>query len=340
MKVVLVKEAGSLEIVERDMPSIQNQDDILVQVKMVGICGSDMHIYHGSNPLATYPRIIGHEVTGEVVAVGEAVKSFAPGDKVVLEPITPCGECYACQNGRGNVCHNLEVHGVHRDGGMQEYVVVQEGHLHKVSSSIPFENAVLVEPFTIGAQACWRGDVSEGDTVFIQGAGPIGICCLKVAELLGATCFISDLSEERLQFAKECGADGVINVSSQNPQEEIMRLTNGSGANVVIDAVCLPQTFELSVDVASVAGRVVVLGFDERSSSISQLPITKKELTIAGSRLQTKQFSKVIHWLEEGKLLVDGIVTHQYLVDDIKKAFQFIEQNPNQVRKAVVVFSK
>ena len=338
MKVVLVKEAGSLQVVEREMPSIENEEEVLVQVKMVGICGSDMHIYHGSNPLATYPRIIGHEVTGEVVAVGEAVKSFARGDKVVLEPITPCGECYACKSGRGNVCHNLEVHGVHRDGGMQEYIVVHENHLHRVDKSLPYESSVLVEPFTIGAQACWRGDVREGDTVFIQGAGPIGICCLKVAKLLGTTCYISDLSEARLKFAKECGADGVINVSSQDPLEEIMKLTDGSGTNVVIDAVCLPQTYELSVDIASVAGRVVVLGFDERPSNISQLPVTKKELTIVGSRLQTKQFPKVINWLEEGKLVVDGMVTHQYPVDDIKEAFQFIEQNPNEVRKAVVVF--
>ncbi|UCZ53865.1 zinc-binding alcohol dehydrogenase family protein [Bacillus shivajii] len=338
MKVVYVKEAGSIEIIEKEMPIIKNENDVLIKVKMVGICGSDMHIYHGTNPLATYPRIIGHEVTGEVIEIGTNVTTLHPKDKVVLEPIDTCGNCYACRSGRANVCKKLEVYGVHRDGGMQEYIVVPEGNLHKVNEDIPFEASVLVEPFTIGAQANWRGQVQKGDTVFIQGTGPIGICCLKIAKLHGATCFISDLSEERLQFAKQCGADAVINAREKNVAEEVMRLTSGEGANVVIDAVCLPQTFELSVDVASIAGRVVVLGFDQQPSQISQLPITKKELTIVGSRLQTNQFAEVVKLLNEGELKVDDMITHTFSVDQIKEAMQFIEEHPNEVRKAAIVF--
>ncbi|MDQ0252925.1 L-gulonate 5-dehydrogenase [Evansella vedderi] len=338
MKVVKVKEAGSIEVTEKEKPVLNHPNDVLVKVKLVGICGSDMHIYQGTNPLATYPRIIGHEVTGEVVEIGSEVTSLNVQDKVVLEPIDTCGQCYACRNGRQNVCNQLEVYGVHREGGMQEYIVVPEKNLHKVQKNIPFEEAVLVEPLTIGAQANWRGQVQEGDTVFIQGAGPIGICCLKIAKVKGATCFISDLSEERLEFAKQCGADEVINAGKQDVEKVIMDLTAGEGANVVIDAVCRPQTFALSVNVASNAGRVVVLGFDKKPSQIPQLPITKKEVTIVGSRLQSNQFPKVVTLMNDGKLNVNNMVTHHFEIDQIKEAMNFIEEHPNEVRKAVIAF--
>ncbi|WP_368503119.1 zinc-binding alcohol dehydrogenase family protein [Alkalihalophilus sp. As8PL] len=336
MKVVHVEKAGSIEVIEKEKPVLKQANDVLIRVRMVGICGSDMHIYHGTNPLATYPRILGHEVTGEVIEIGENVSNLQVSDKVVLEPIDTCGECYACRNGRANVCENLEVYGVHRDGGMQEYMVVPEDNLHKVDTNTPFEASVLVEPFTIGAQANWRGNVQKGDTVLIQGAGPIGICCLKVAKLLGATCFITDLNQERLNFAVECGADQAIHAGEVDVLEEVMNATSGEGANVVIDAVCLPQTFELGTQVASIAGRVVVLGFDERPSHISQLPITKKELTIVGSRLQTNQFAPVIQWMEDNELNVDQMVTHTFSIDQIKEAMEFIESHPDEVRKAVI----
>ncbi|TMW72293.1 zinc-binding alcohol dehydrogenase family protein [Alteribacter natronophilus] len=338
MKAVRVKQAGSLEVVEREKPSVKEPDDVLVKVKMAGICGSDMHIYHGTNPLASYPRIIGHEITGVVEDTGESADRFMPGDKVVLEPIVPCGTCYACRSGRPNVCGELEVFGVHRDGGMQDYLVVKQDNLHRVDTKVPFEEAVLAEPFTIGAQAAFRGQVKEGDTVFIQGAGPIGICCLKIVKRIGAACIISDLSEERLAFARESGADVTIQADKENVTDRVLEHTAGEGANVCIDAVCLPKTFELAVETASIAGRVVVLGFDEEPSSISQLPITKKELTISGSRLQTNQFSEVVNGLNDGTISGAGLLTHTFKVDEVQEAFDFVEKNPNDVRKAVIVF--
>ncbi|WP_202080218.1 zinc-binding alcohol dehydrogenase family protein [Caldalkalibacillus salinus] len=338
MKAVSVKEAGSIEVIEKEKPEIREKNEVLVQIKMVGICGSDMHIYHGTNPLATYPRVIGHEVTGEVVEIGEQVNTLKPGDKVVLEPIDTCGTCYACRNGRSNVCQNLEVYGVHRDGGMQQYIVVPSANLHKVEPDVPYQASVLVEPFTIGAQANWRGQVQEGDSVLIQGAGPIGICCLKMAKLLGAKCYITDLSEERLAFAKQSGADEVIHAGNKDVEQEIMSLTSGEGANVVIDAVCIPHTFELGVRVASNAGRIVVLGFTEQTSAIPQLPLTKQELTVVGSRLQTNQFPNVIKRLNQKELNVDGMVTHTFPVEDIQEALEYIERYPDEVRKAVMTF--
>lgn len=338
MKAVQVLGARKLEIIEREKPVIAEPNQVLVKVKMVGICGSDMHIYHGTNPLATLPRVIGHEITGEVAEIGSAVNSLSVGDKVVIEPIETCGKCYACRTGRKNVCNELEVYGVHKDGGMQEYLVMPEYLVHKVSNDLDWKESVLVEPFTIGAQANWRGDVREGDTVLIFGAGPIGLCCLKIAKAKGATCIITDLSDDRLEFAKSWGADVTVNAMQQDVLKQVFDFTNGEGANVVIDAVCIPKTFQDAVEVVSPAGRVVVLGFDTNPSSISQLPITKKEVTIVGSRLQTDKFPEVIKLFNEKALGVEEMVTHQFPVEEIHKAIELIENSPQDVRKVVISF--
>ena len=196
----------------------------------------------------------------------------------------------------------------------------------------------MAEPYTIGAQATWRGNVGEGQTVFIQGAGPIGITVLKLAKLRGATVIISDFTNERLVFAKENGADYTINPSEVDVSGQINEITNGEGANVVIDAVGVPQTFELAVEVASPAGNVVTLGFNATPSSIAMMHITKKELTITGSRLQTNQFGKVVELINSKKLTHNGLVTHRFHVDQVKEAFEFVEKNPDKVRKAVIEF--
>ncbi|AXI28775.1 alcohol dehydrogenase [Priestia megaterium] len=338
MKEVQIKQAHKLVIQETERPKILNPTDVLVKTKRVGICGSDMHIYHGTNPLATLPRVVGHEVAGEVMEIGKSVTGIQVGDHVVVEPINYCGECYACQKKRPNVCENLSVFGVHEDGGMREWFVLPEKQLHVVDSTLPWEEIVLAEPYTIGAQAVWRGEIEKGDTVLVQGAGPIGICILKLAKLQGATVMITDLSEERLGFANENGADVTVHAGRDDVRHRVKEWTNGKGANVVIDAVCLPNTFELSFEVVSAAGRVVVLGFDERPSAIPQLPITKKEITVTGSRLQTNQFPKIVQLLNEKKLCHNGLITHQFALDEVQEAFNFVEAHPEQVRKAIIVF--
>jgi L-gulonate 5-dehydrogenase len=289
--------------------------------------------------MVTYPRIIGHEVVAEVVEPGSNVKKVAVGDHVVIEPISYCGECYACRSGRPNVCKEVSVFGVHEDGGMREFAVLPEKQVHKINPKIDWDAAVVAEPYTIGAQATWRGNVKEGQTVFIQGAGPIGIIVLKMAKLRGAqTVIISDLTDERLEFARENGADFIINPSKIDVENKINELTNDEGANVVIDAVGTPNTFELSVKVASAAGNIVTLGFSATPSSIALEPITKKELTITGSRLQTNQFGKVVELINDKKLTQKGLVTHKFHFSEIKKAFEFVEKNPQLVRKAVIEF--
>ncbi|KKK34991.1 alcohol dehydrogenase [Salinicoccus sediminis] len=338
MKAIQVEKPGQLNIVELEKPVIEKGDEVIVKIKNVGICGSDVHIYHGSNPFTSYPRVIGHEVSGIVEQVGEAVTSLAPGDLVALEPITYCGECYACRNGQPNVCDSLEVFGVHRDGGMAEYLKADENNWHRVPGNVSEEAAALMEPMTIGAQATYRGEVREGDTVFVIGAGPTGIACLLQAKQRGAKVFISDFNQNRLDYAKSIGADAIIQPNEVDAEEEINRLTNGELANVVIDAVGLPQTFQQAVELASIAGRVVTLGFNEQPSSIPSLLLTKKELKVAGSRLQTHQFPKVIDQVGRGEIDPTQIISQRYSMDQIHDAFELLENNPEAVRKIVLTF--
>ncbi|MEX5937833.1 zinc-binding alcohol dehydrogenase family protein [Mammaliicoccus sciuri] len=338
MKAARVIGKNELVVETLDKPKINEQQNILVKTKKVGICGSDRHILHGTNPLATIPRVVGHEVVGVVDEVYRE-SELQVGDHVVVEPIRPCGECYACKHDRPNVCEDLVVFGVHEDGGMREYFAINEKQLHKVNKDIPFEMSVLIEPLTIGAQATSRGNLLDGDTLLIQGAGPIGLCILRYAKLKDVKVIISDLDQSRLDYAKLQGADITINVAEKDLLEEVRSITNGEGVNVSIDAVCMPQTFETSVQVTSAAGRVVVLGFDERPANISQMPITKNELTIVGSRLQTYKFAEVIENIEKGKFDDFDLVTHQFNLNEAKEAFQYIDEHPEQVKKAIINFN-
>jgi len=172
MKAIQVPEPGEMELIDKPLPEISSSEDVLVKVEAVGICGSDMHIFHGTSPVAVYPRVLGHEVVGSVVATGSDVTDLSLGDHVVLDPIEYCGTCYACRLGRGNVCQTLKVRGVHVDGGFQEYFCVSAENLHRIPAEISFPRAVMIEPYTIGYQAVWRGGVLSGDLVLIYGARP------------------------------------------------------------------------------------------------------------------------------------------------------------------------
>ncbi len=336
MKAIQVSEPGNISVVEVEEPKLEGSNQVKIRMRAMGICGSDMHILHGENPFASYPRIIGHEVAGEVMEVGSSVSKVAVGDKVVVEPMTSCGKCYACRQGRPNVCENVEVYGVHREGGGREVMVIPDGLVHKVDDRLDWSEIALIEPFTIGAQSVYRGDVKEGDIVFIIGAGPIGLCCLKVAKEAGAKVAISDFNEERLAFAEKWGADFTVNPGAGNVKEQIMEWTEGMGANVVIDAVGLPQTVEQAIDVTSVAARVVLLGFHGSPSQISQVDITKKELTICGSRLQTDRFPIVVDLFNSIKFDVKDLVSHEFSIEETEKAFKLMESPPSSVRKVVI----
>lgn len=338
MKAIKVIEPFKVEIVDVLKPEIKKDDDVIIRITSGGICGSDIGIWNGTNSLATYPRLIGHEFGGIVEEVGSKVTSIKVGDKVAVDPVVSCGHCYACKIGRHNVCSTLEVMGVHRDGGFAQYVVADEENVHKFH--IDFDESLLglVEPFTIGVEINNRGQISKDDKVLIMGAGPIGICAMQVAKRNGAKVIMTDIVKERLEKAVSMGADETVLVSEENLEERLMKFTDGEGIPVIVDTVCIPSSFEQCVQLVSPAGRIVVIGLKNQPSAITMADITKKELTIVGSRLNNNCFDEVIAGFEDGTLRPEQLMTKAYNYKDIMDALNMIKEHPQDVLKIVLKF--
>ena len=338
MKAIKVIEPFKVEIVDIPKPEIKKGDDVIVRITSGGICGSDIGIWNGTNSLATYPRIIGHEFGGIVTEVGKDVTKVKVGDKVAVDPVVSCGHCYACSIGRHNVCTTLEVMGVHRDGGFTEYVIADEKNIHKFN--VDFEDSLLglVEPYTIGVEINNRAQIHKGDKVLIMGSGPIGIAAMQVAKRNGAEVMMTDLVKERLEKAKSMGADETVLVSEENLEDRIAAFTDGEGIPVVIDTVCVPASFEQSVQLACPAGRVVVIGLKNQPSEITMADITKKELTIVGSRLSCNAFDEVIAGFEDGSLTPQELMTKAFNYKDVMDALTMIKEHPQDVLKIVLKF--
>tara|TARA_Y100001970_G_C14181133_1_gene829898 strand:+ start:385 stop:1401 length:1017 start_codon:yes stop_codon:yes gene_type:complete len=338
LKAVIVRKPRIVGIEDRAVPDNIKNNEVRLKVKKVGICGSDLHIYQGTNPFATYPRIIGHEFGGKVDKLGSDVEKINIGDHVVIDPVSSCGFCNACKLKRQNVCKNLAVTGVHKNGGMQEYIVLPTLSIHKIPLTFSWETAALIEPFTIAAQASSRGKVAASDKVCIIGAGPIGIATMMVCKMFGAEVLITDINSSRLSMAKDFGADATINPLEPNEKQKSDNFTNKEGFNVVIDAAGFSETFEKAVNIASPAGRIVILGFNERPSKIIQKEITKKELDIMGSRLHTNKFPEVIKWVEKGLIKPDKLITHYFHFSNIQEAIKLIEKSPDGLCKTIINF--
>ena len=338
MKAIKVIEPFNVQIVEVPKPTITKSDDVIVRITSGGICGSDIGIWNGTNSLATYPRLIGHEFGGIVTEIGSDVTSVKIGDKVAVDPVVSCGECYACKIGRHNVCSALEVMGVHRDGGFAEYISASEKNIHKFTKDFDDSLLGIVEPFTIGMEINNRAQITKGDKVLIMGSGPIGIAAMQVAKRNGAEVIMTDLVKERLNKALSMGADEVVLVSEENLEERLMKFTDGEGIPVVIDTVCIPSSFEQSVQLACPAGRVVVIGLKNQPSAITMAEITKKELTIVGSRLNCNCFDEVIAGFEDNSLNPEQLMTKAFNYKDIMEALDMIKNHPQDVLKIVLKF--
>ena len=336
MKAVQFLKPGEIRIIERPVPAIESPTQVLVRVHYVGICGSDLHIAHGTNAFATYPRVFGHEMAGEVVETGAGVASLKPGDHVILEPITYCGTCYACTHGQPNVCANLQVSGVRVDGAAAQYLVAEEKSLNRIRADVPWEVAVLTEPLTIGSQSCERAELCAGDLVLINGAGTIGLCVLMNAKLRGATCIVTDIFDDKLEYARSIGADYTINVRGKDLREEVERLAGVEAVNVFIDAVGHVPSVETAFDLLSSAGRMVLLGFGTERVQFPFLTVTRKQLRISGSRLQAGQFPPVIRWIEEGRFPVGDFVTRCFALSEAKEAFDYAFERAETYRKLIL----
>jgi len=340
MKSVIVTEPYKYEIVESDIPKIVDDHDVLIQMKAAGVCGSDFHIYKGENPCSSYPLVLGHENVGVITDVGKAVTKVKPGDRVVIDLIITCGECYQCSIGRENVCENVLVRGSGTDGGFREYLTAPEDDVYLLPDNVPFEKAVLIEPFSIGAHCTSRGRVNKDDVVFILGMGTIGSIILQTCKKIGAEVICCDVFDDRIETAKQFGADYVINSKTENIIEKVFEYTNGKGATVAIDAACFKGslTMLLQPGILRNAGRLVSLGFTTEPEAISQAMIDQRELDIIGSRMSCYQFERVAKQFGEKDFKLEGIVTDYIKFSDIDQVFYNIENPDPKIKKMVILF--
>lgn len=339
MKAVRIDEPGKLVVVDVEEPKIENPTQVKIKVTSGSICGSDLGIYKGTNSLATYPCIIGHEYGGEVVEVGSMVKNVKPGDLVAVDPVRVCGHCYACRHGHQNVCSTLEVTGVHRSGGYANYVIAPGDRVYKVDAKlIPPDLVCLVEPYSIAVEVNHRARTAKNDRVLVMGSGPIGLCIMQDAKARGALVMTTDIVDSRLKLAKEMGADVTVNVNKTDLRKAVDEFTDGEGMPVVVDAICSLTSFPMALDMTCPAARVVVLGLLSKPSEVAQVSITKKELDVLGSRLSNRRFGEVIESWQNGFYTPAKIRSHTFHFTEAQKAFDLVLGHPDQVVKVSLNF--
>ena len=337
---VVVDKPNSMAVCERPMPE-PAPGEVRVRVRYAGICGSDLHIFHGKNPFVAYPRVIGHEFVGRIDAVGAGVSASRIGDLVVVDPVISCGQCHACRIGRQNVCSRLQVIGVHRDGGFSQYTCAPERNAYVIPHGMAQSSASVIEPFAVAANVTHRTGVLPEDIALVYGAGPVGLNLMQVLKrVYGVRTFITDHFDERLALARGCGAeeDEVINTAREPLEEALAKRGVVGGPTLIYDAVCHPSILEEAVRIAAPAGRIGVLGFSSTPAAIPQQELTKKELTLYASRLNCAMFPTVIDWISRGLVNPGHIVTHQVDFRDVNGAFNLAERNPRESCKVLLDF--
>lgn len=338
MKAIQVLKPNELKLIDVAKPQVNEINNVLVKMTAAGICGSDVGIYHGTNAAATYPRIIGHEMVGHVVEVNETVSHLKVGDRVIINQVTSCGECYPCQKGRGNVCDNLQVRGVHIDGGYREYMAVPEHDCYVLPDELSDIDAVMIEPTTIAIQACSRAELAEEDFLLVLGAGALGSSILKIARLICPNIIIADIVDDKLEEALQNGAKWAVNIAKEDLETRVKEITHGHGATVSIDAACVKDSLMSLLKATGNAGRVITMGFSTAATEINQFLITSKELDVRGSRLQNKKFGEAIAYIKEHKLNLTGSVSHTFSMLKAQEAFDFVDSHDPSIRKIVLTF--
>src|ERR1043166_1848689 len=309
----------------------------LVRVPRIGICGTDYGGYLGKLRFYSYPRIPGHELGVEVLAVGNGVTNVAPGDRCSVEPFMNCQQCHPCRRGSSNCCENLKVLGVMTDGGMRERFIVPGRKLHK-ATKLSFEQLALVETLAIGCHAVNRGAPQKGDSVLVIGAGPIGLSTIEFVKLTGARTIVLDLVPHRLDFCRDVmRVDETILVNG-NELEELKRLTNGSLAQVVIDATGSNQSMANALNFCAFTGRLIYVGITQQEVTFPHAPIMhRRELTLLGSRnALPDDFTRIIGLIENGKIDTKPWITHHAAFDEMIEAFPNWLNPESGVIKAVV----
>ena len=304
MKAVSLINKGDARIVQIAEPAPSTQE-LLLQVDMVGLCGTDLNSFRGNNPLVTYPRVLGHEIAATVL---QGTSEVPAGTRVAVSPYTSCGRCSSCRRRRFNACKDNQTFGVQRDGALTELLVVPEAKVYP--SALSAKELCLVEPLTVGFHAAARARVTEDDVVAVFGCGGIGLGAVAGSAFRKARTIAIDLDDTKLATARAAGARHLINSDREDLRARLQELTDGNGPDVVIEAIGLPATFQAAVEVVAFTGRVVYIGYAKEPVAYETKLFVQKELDILGSRNALPgDFRQVIAMLEAGHFPVDLAVS-------------------------------
>jgi len=336
MKAVVLMEPG-LVLVESTPEPIPSLEMVRLKVRMIGLCGSDLNSFRGTNPLIAFPRILGHEVAATLVDDVDGYPSLRKGVDVTLSPYTSCGMCPACLCGRPNACQFNQTLGVQRDGAMREYISVPIEKIFPAQLSI--EELCMVEPLTVGFHAVSRGRVTSTDTVAIIGCGGVGLGAIAASGFRGAKTIGIDVDDEKLRIARAAGAKHTINSTVDSIHDRLVELTDGRGPDVIIEAIGLPQTFRAAVEEVAFTGRVVYIGYAKTPVAYETRLFVQKELDIMGSRnALPEDFHEVIRMLEEKRFPIDDAISSVIAIDEVPEAFRAWSSDPAKVKKIMVTF--
>lgn len=333
MKALVISQPGQA-IISSVAEPVVTEGSLLLKVRMVGFCGSDLNSFRGRNPLVSFPRIPGHELSATVVE-GITGSALVAGTDVTVSPYTNCGKCASCRRGRPNACQFNETLGVQRDGALTEYIVVPAGNVYPASLSV--KELCLVEPLTVGFHAVARGRVTAADKVAVFGCGGVGLGVVAASSFRGATTIAVDVDDDKLHVARKAGAAHTVNTSRESLHEKLAELTGGLGPDVVIEAIGLPQTFRAAIEEVAFTGRVVYIGYAKELVSFETRLFVQKELDILGSRnALPEDFHAVIQMLEARRFPVDDAVSSIVALEDAPQALRSWSDDPSQVKKIMV----
>lgn len=332
--------SAPLQISIRDIPSPSSvlDDEVMVAIHAASICGSDIGAYRGTNPLVSYPRVIGHELAGEIIEAG-CESGFSKGERVALEPYINCGTCYPCSIGRTNCCENLQVLGVHTNGGMVEKFVHPARLTHRIPEEMNWEDAALIEPLTIALHSNHRIRVKAGEHVVICGAGPIGLLSAGVSLACGAYPILIDPVNERLEMGKQFGVVHVINPVMTDAVEFIREITGGRMAEAVIEASGAASSIAATINYVSFAGRIALTGWPKEKILMDTGLFTKKEIDICGSRNSSLEFPEAMGLIRQKKIPVHLLVSRNTRsLEMLANAVEEMSVHPELFIKIIATF--
>ena len=335
MDVLVCTEPGSFQYQTKENPKLK-AGNAIIKIKRIGICGTDLHAYEGTQPFFNYPRILGHELSGELIEFDNA-PGFEIGETVTFLPYFNCGQCIACRMGKPNCCSSIQVCGVHCDGGMAEYLSIPSKYLIH-GEGLSLDELALVEPLAIGAHGVRRAGMKKDENVLVIGAGPIGLGTMEFAKIAGAKVIALDINENRLQFCKEkLNVDYAINATSPNVYQQISEITNHDMPTVVIDATGNLKAINNAFQYLAHGGRYVLIGLQKGDISFSHPEFHKRESTLMSSRNGTREdFETVISAMKNKSVNPGNYITHRAKFSEIKTEFPGWLQPSNGVIKAMV----